>query len=367
MDDVAQILIVDDEPSSLFTLEMLLSAEPYEIALATNGQEAISQFEAVHPDVVLLDVMMPNMTGFEVCERLKSKKESRHIPVILVTALDGKEDLVRGLNSGADEFVTKPVSGGELRARVRSMLRIKKQYDEIEEALKLREDMADMIVHDLRSPLHALILYTDLLEQKLQPSAAAAQLTDKIRAQANRLNSMLTEMLVLAKMKSGKLVLDQHIVDMGTLIMNAVDDQEAASNAKRIQVAWQLPDQPVHLRLDSGLLQRTLDNLLTNAIKFSPSDSTVTIRLEHLNGSGSNGASRQGACVQVVDQGPGIAEEYRERIFDRYEIVALKSEDISQIGIGLAFCKMVVEAHGGRIFADDNEPTGSVFTMEIFE
>jgi signal transduction histidine kinase len=168
-------------------------------------------------------------------------------------------------------------------------------------------------------------------------------------------------------MKSGKLALDQHIVDMGTLIMNAVDDQEAASKAKRIQVAWQLPDQPVHLRLDSGLLQRTLDNLLTNAIKFSPSDSTVTIRLEHLNGSGSNGASRQGACVQVVDQGPGIAEEYRERIFDRYEIVALKSEDISQIGIGLAFCKMVVEAHGGRIFADDNEPTGSVFTMEIFE
>jgi two-component system sensor histidine kinase/response regulator len=367
MNDLAQVLIVDDEPSSLFTLEMLLSAEPYEIALATNGQEALDQVEAVNPDVILLDVMMPNMTGFEVCERMKDKEEWQHIPIILVTALDGKDDLVRGLNSGADEFVTKPVSGAELRARVRSMLRIKKQYDEIEEALKLREDMADMIVHDLRSPLHALLLYTDLLEQKLQSSTAYAQLTTKIRAQTNRLNSMLTDMLVLARMKSGKLALDQHMVDMSTLVMNAIDDQEAASDAKRIQIAWQLPDQPVHMRLDSKLLERTLDNLLTNAIKFSPNDSTVTIRLEHLNSSGSNGASRHGACLQVVDQGPGIAEEYRERIFDRYEIVTLKSEDISQIGIGLAFCKMVVEAHGGRIFAEANEPTGSVFTLEIFE
>ena len=157
------------------------------------------------------------------------------------------------------------------------------------------------------------------------------------------------------------------MVDMGTLVMNAVDDQEAASNAKGIQVAWQVPDEPLHMRLDSKLLERTLDNLLTNAIKFSPRDSTVVVRLAHLNGSGSNGASRQGACVQVADQGPGIAEEYRERIFDRYEIVTLKSEDISQIGIGLAFCKMVVEAHGGRIFAEANEPTGSVFTMELFE
>lgn len=367
MDDLAQVLIVDDEPSSLFTLEMLLSAEPYEIALATNGPEALVQFEAASPDVVLLDVMMPNMTGFEVCERLKANKEWRHIPIILVTALDGKEDLVRGLNSGADEFITKPVNGAELRARVRSMLRIKRQYDEIEEALKLREDMADMIVHDLRSPLHALLLYTDLLEQNPQSTDAITHLTDNIRSQTNRLNSMLTEMLVLARMKSGKLALDRHMVDLGTLVMNAVNDQKAASNARRIQVAWQLPDQHLHMRLDSKLLQRTMDNLLTNAIKFSPSDSLVTIRLAALNGSDSNGKSRQGACLQVVDQGPGIAEEFRERIFDRYEIVALRSEDISQLGIGLAFCKMVVEAHGGRIFAEANEPTGSVFTMEIFE
>lgn len=123
--EVARVLIVDDEPYARTTLEALLIPEGYTLAFAADGREALERLDAFQPDTILLDVMMPEMDGFSMCRQLKARKQWQHIPVILVTALDGKENLVRGLEAGADEFLTKPVNGLELRARVRSMLRVK--------------------------------------------------------------------------------------------------------------------------------------------------------------------------------------------------------------------------------------------------
>lgn len=135
-----KILIVDDEPGTRHAMEALLYQENYELLFATSGQEAISKLAELSPDVILLDVMMPGMDGFEVCQFIKSDKQWQHIPIILVTALGSKKDLVRGIDSGADDFLSKPVSGLELSARVRSMLRIKNQYDQLEQQRKDLED-----------------------------------------------------------------------------------------------------------------------------------------------------------------------------------------------------------------------------------
>ena len=180
-------------------MEMLLSQEPYEILFADSGQTTLDKVEAESPDLLLLDVMMPDMTGYEVCQRLKADNRWRHIPIILVTALDRKEDVVSGLDAGADEFLTKPVHGAELRARVRTMLRIKNQYDELQEALELREEMADMIVHDMRSPISALMLYTDILERRKGSPLHHERLTGKIRLQVHRLNSYLGDLSSFGK------------------------------------------------------------------------------------------------------------------------------------------------------------------------
>ena len=361
MNDKAKILIVDDEPSARDTLEALLFREGYDLAFAASGHEALHHLEDLVPDVILLDVMMPNMDGFEVCQHLKSDKQWRHIPIILVTALDSKQDLVRGLDAGADDFLHKPVNATELRARVRSMLRIKKQYDELKATMQLREDLSRMIVHDMRNPLASIMLYGHLLRRKIT-SPDVSKYVETVTSEAQRLNSFIDDILTLAKMEHGKLILNRSPIDVNHFVLEIQRSHRDVAEAQGIDLAVDLPKESQLVCLDANLFQRTLDNLITNALKFSPKESVVTIRVEYTPISESHSP---GIRIAVLDQGPGIPEEFRERIFDQFEIIKAKEKGISQVGLGLAFCKMAVEAHAGRIWVGANEPVGSVFTVEI--
>jgi len=363
MDDKkARILIVDDDASARSTLEALLHSEGYQLAFAKGGPEALHLLGDAEIDVILLDVMMPDMDGYQVCQQLKASELWRNIPVILVTALDQTEDLVRGLDSGADDFVHKPVRGAELRARVRSMLRIKRGYDALEQTARLREDLANMVIHDMRSPLTAILGYSGLLMDRFQ---SAEDLEDMARIQraASRLNSYANELLMLAKAQDGILLLERKPVALDCLVERALADQSIFAKGQGVTLVSDLTGYAGYALLDEYLFGRVLDNLVSNAIKFSPRQSTVTVRATSAV-SGIGGTSPCGLCLQVLDQGPGIAKEYRERIFDKYEIGPLRRENV-QVGLGLAFCKMVVDSHGGRIYVADNEPMGSVFTVEL--
>jgi two-component system, sensor histidine kinase and response regulator len=357
-----KILITDDEPNSLYAIEMLLSPEPYEISFADGGAATLSQFETEPPDVLLLDVMMPDMTGYDVCRRLKGDVRWQHIPIILVTALDRREDIVQGLQAGADEFLTKPVYGPELRARVQSMLRIKQQHDQLQETLQLREDMAKMIVHDMRSPLAALMLYTDLLKHDKGQQGRREYLGQQISSQAHRLNAFVSDLLLLAKMNAGKLSLLTEPVDVAALLDTAKKQYQELANSKKITIAVTAPAQKREFPLDRKLMQRVIDNLLSNAYKFSPENGVIALRLEYGEEVGADQARLR---LQVADHGPGIPEEHRERIFNEYEIIEARQRGITQVGLGLAFCKLVVTAHQGRIFVADNVPSGAVFTIEL--
>jgi two-component system sensor histidine kinase/response regulator len=359
------ILIVDDEPSARETLEALLFREGYELAFAASGPEALACLDELAPDVILLDVMMPGMDGFKVCQRLKTDKRWRHIPIILVTGLDSKEDLALGLAVGADDFLSKPVNGLELRARVRSMLRIKKQHDELEATLRLREDLAGMIVHDMRTPLASILGFSELLLRRNLATPEGLKYMDRIHNQAHRLNSFLNDMLMLAKMEHGKPILNRSIVDMNQLVLEVEKSHSVIARSKMVHLAIDLPEESRQISLDANLFQRMLDNLISNALKFSPAESTVTLRVEYPEAKTASSLQGPRVRIQVLDEGPGIPEEHRDRIFDKFGIVALKERDISQVGLGLAFCKMVVEAHGGQIFVDANEPQGSVFTVKF--
>jgi len=364
MEQKNTILIVDDEPSARDTLEALLWSEGYELAFAASGQEALDRLEDLKPDVILLDVMMPGMNGFEVCQRLKANEQWRPIPVILITALDSKEDLVRGLDAGADDFLHKPVNGPELRARVRSMLRIKRQHDELEATLRLREDLSNMIVHDMRSPLASILLHSQLLAMKVA-SPDVSKHTETIRAEAQRLDSFINDILMLAKMEHGQLILSRSPVDVNQIALEAEKGYSAIAQSRQINLVVDLPEESQRVSLDANLFRRVLDNLLSNALKFSPAGSTVTLRITYPRARTASEPQAPHVRIQVLDEGPGIPEEHRQRIFNQFEIVALRQRQIPQIGLGLAFCKMVIEAHGGRIFVEANEPKGSVFTIEI--
>ncbi|RME74524.1 MAG: sensor histidine kinase [Chloroflexi bacterium] len=359
MNDVSTILIVDDEQIARDVLEGHLHREGYMLVFATKGHEAFEYLEQVPPDLVLLDVMMPDIDGFEVCRRIKNDPRWRHIPVIMVTALGSKEDLVRGFDAGADDFLNKPVDAVELRARVRSMLRIKRQYDELQEALRLREDMAKMIVHDMRTPLTSIIGFSELMQMLDDLPEAACDYLERITEQAYRLEAFLNDMLLLAKMEAGQPLLHPSVVDPVQIIIAAIKAQKIVAESRRISLETDLPPGGRMVTLDANLFRRVVENLLSNAIKFSPPEGRVTVRLRYTDG------GPYQLCLQVLDEGPGVPPDKREEIFDKYRIVDFQRRGVLQVGLGLAFCKMVVDAHQGRIYVEDNQPSGSIFTVEL--
>jgi two-component system, sensor histidine kinase and response regulator len=365
MMDVPRILIVDDEPSARQTMEMLLLREGYDMHFAANGPEALAALDNFLPDVILLDVMMPGMDGFEVCHTVKTDPKWQHIPIILVTALDSKRDLARGLDAGADDFLHKPYNSLELRARVRSMLRIKKRHDDLQAALLLREDLSNMIVHDIRSPLSSILIYSDLLQSYVSTDLGIEQL-HTIRNEAQRLSAFLTDMLMMAKMEHGKLVLTPTMINIKDLVTAALNGYKHVAQLKGLKMTLELPDEERMFSLDENLWRRVLDNLISNAVKFSPRNGRIHLQVSYPqqpNGSIDN-LNRQ-LCIRVTDEGPGIPEEHQNTIFDKFKIVASRRRDIAQVGLGLAFCKLVIDAHNGRIRMEPNEPRGSVFVVEL--
>lgn len=362
---MTQLLVVDDEPSARQTIEMLLLKEKYGLVFASNGPEALTLLETVEPDVILLDVMMPGMDGFEVCRRLKQHGVWRHIPIILVTALDTKQDLARGLDAGADDFLHKPFNGLELRARVRSMLRIKRRHDELEAALRIREDLSNMIVHDIRNPLSSIMVYCDLAEAYMKRDAPV-NYVETIRSEATRLNLFLTDMLLMAKMEHGRFVLSTTDQDIIELLRNSVSNYRPMAQLKNLSFDMTLPAEPYVAQIDTTLWQRVFDNILSNALKFSPSGGTIRIEAKCVTPDPDEFVqSETGLQIRFVDEGPGIPVEHHETIFDKFRIVSSGRRDIAQVGLGLAFCKMVLDAHNGRIYVNDNQPHGSIFTVEI--
>ncbi len=381
------ILVVDDEPSAFEVIEALLARERYDLISLPDGHAALDYFERLHetpetvvaPDVVLLDVMMPELDGYEVCRRLKANSHWSHIPIIMVTALHSKEDLARSLEVGADDFISKPVNGLELRARVRSMLRIKQQYDALEATLKLREDLSYMVVHDMRNPLTNILLCSQLLLTSQTLSDREKERIKLVRSSGKKLNSMIDELLILAKMESGKFVLNRHEVDLAQLVSYVLENFQAIARSKNINLVVNTPDEGRLTSVDVNLIQRLLENLLSNAIKFSETDSQITVELSYvaessatLRSSASDATATNNspaetlshAVIQVADQGPGITVELRDRIFNKFDVGDVIT-GASQIGLGLTFCKLVTEAHGGRICVNENSPVGSIFTVEL--
>ncbi|MEW5986078.1 MAG: response regulator [Chloroflexota bacterium] len=358
------ILITDDEPSARATLEALLHAEGYNLFFASSGVEVLALINRIRPDVILLDVMMPGMNGFELCRQLKSEKQWRPVPIVLVTALDSKQAMIEGLDAGADDFLNKPVSGPELRARVRSMLRIKQQYDELEATLRLREDLAQMIVHDMRTPVASIMLYSELVKRYVvEPQAR--RYVDNVLKESHRLNAFINDLLIQAKIEAGKLRLNLSPVDLRQLVGEAIERHNPAAQLASVKLTADVPDSGRRFALDANLFQRLLDNLIENALKYSPPTSNVTVRLTYPEPITFVPAPFPLARLQVIDEGPGIPEAFRETIFGKFEVVSFQRGGGRQVGLGLTFCKLVVDAHGGHIAVTANQPAGSIFTVEI--
>lgn len=374
--DTPTILIVDDEEINVKLIKGMLSQENYNIFGAFSGQEALSAVDSINPDLILLDVMMPGMDGFEFCRKIKQNQNTRSIPVLMVTALSEKKHRLRALDCGADDFLSKPVDKTELKIRVKSLLRIKEYHDQLFERYKeiskkndalqdlekLRDSLLHMIVHDLKNPLFAISGNMELLLlDKHNLSETQITSAENCLVSCKDLNAMIQQLLDISRLENGKLQLNKEITDLSSLINGALNQFTEKAKEKQISINLVNDNNLASHQLDSGLIKRVISNLLDNGIRHTPRGGKIDITTESANG-------HNNLCISVMDTGNGLDPACHRKIFDKFEQVDLKMQGVSvgTSGLGLAFCKLAVEAHGGKIWVEsESEGKGSTFRFTI--
>ena len=313
--------------------------------------------------------MMPGISGFEVCQNLKQDEKTKSIPIVMVTALREKEHRLKALESGADDFLSKPVDSTEVVIRVKSLLRIKSYHDEIAakndhllELEKIKDGLIHMIIHDLRNPLWAVLGYLELLLlDKQQFNQNQTKLFESSIGCCQELKEMVDSLLDIYKMEEGQMKLNIEITDLEELIDASIQRFLIQATKKQIALSYDHSDRKLSIQVDPRIVKRVLANLINNAIRHTPSGGKIQVTAGSYQNNGN-------LYVEVKDTGNGIAPAYHTKIFNKFEQVKLQKSGISvgSSGLGLAFCKLAVEAHGGRIWVESRgEGEGAIFQFTL--
>jgi two-component system sensor histidine kinase/response regulator len=361
-----KILCVDDDPMNLALLEAVLVPQGYETILVESYGAALESTSADPPDLILLDVKMPGVSGYEICKKLKTSSATKSIPVILITSLSGTEERIKGIDAGADDFISKPFDKNELLARVRSLLKIKALHDELESSYgklkdleRLKDNLTHMIVHDMNNPLAILYGNLKLIEMSAGNSFSDEQ-NSKLKAAFRSmgvLQGMIADLLDIIMMEECKMTLKYEGFSLKDVIAGVIDQAKVESDLQDKVLVMEAVEGLPEVSADLKLIKRVIGNLVNNAINFTPAKGTITVKAAH-NGLGGD------LSVQVKDTGDGIPKEYLYKIFDKFSQMKTKQARIGH-GLGLTFCKMAVEAHGGKIWAESEIGKGSVFCFTL--
>jgi signal transduction histidine kinase len=364
-DGAAKILVVDDNEQNRMLLEATLEGEGHEITLASGGEEALRAFEEKLPDCVLLDVRMPGLDGFAVCERMRALPGSKDVPILFLTALRDIETFDRALLAGGDDFLTKPIRPTELVVRVKTALKlrrlgvdlsehyelIRRQRDDLTRLALQKDMLMAFVIHDLKNPIGSIDLFAQsLVRDRTLPQDARDTAAD-IRGATRQLMRLIHNLLDISKSEEGKLTPRRAEIDLRALVEEIRESFEVQARAAEVTLATAV-DVPT-LAADQDLIRRVIENLTDNAIRHAPRGSAV--RLD---------AERVGAKIElrIVDHGAGIPVEMRDKIFERFVQLDPSAGPSSRSGrgLGLTFCKLAVEAHGGRVWVEDAAPGTSI-------
>ncbi len=386
MSQKAKVLLVDDIPSNLHTLSGALAGE-FDIYLATSGAIGLQMAEELCPDIILLDVMMPEMDGYEVCRRLKANEQLECIPVVFVTALGDVNDEARGLELGAVDYLTKPVNVHIARQRIRNLIRMEQlrkqveaQRDHLEhmvtartQALSIAKDAAETanraktaflanMSHELRTPLSGIIGMIELVMRKLDDPDLKSRLMKADKA-AHDLLVIINDVLDISKIEADRLILEHVDFRLGEVLENVRSLMQVRAEEKQLLLNLSMPDELASLpvRGDPLRLGQILLNLVGNAVKFTPAGS-VDLHVE----TEPSAADRVRLRFVVRDSGIGIAPESQQRIFDAFEQAdGSMTRKHGGTGLGLAICKRLVRLMGGEIDVASQPGDGSAFWFTV--
>jgi two-component system sensor histidine kinase/response regulator len=363
---MATILIVDDEPVNRELLLAFLDQRGHTLIEAQTGHEALAQAKAHPPDLVLLDVMLPDIDGFEVTRRLRAQWTTEYLPIVLVTALQDRANLVRGLEAGADEFLRKPVDGRELMVRVGNLLRLRQREVELMqrnvqqmELQRFKDELSTMVVHDLRNPLAAVVANLGFLES--EGSELDAYLREAIEDAAvasQRVLRLVQNLADLAHLEAQRLTLARSTLALAPLLEGVLAQHQMAMRSKQLEVHTAV-DPRFELTADPELMPRLLESLVDNAVRHTPARGRIELSAELIDGDGDARAR-----LRVGHSGPALPLEARPSLFEKY---AQQSPLFAgtKLGLGLYFCRLVAEAHGGRIWLEESAELPTVFALEL--
>jgi signal transduction histidine kinase len=354
------ILLVDDEDALRWNMRAFLEDLGFQVLEARRGQEALALCREHRPHLILLDISMPEMNGFEVCRQLKTDPRTAEIPVIFVSAFLRVTDKVNAFASGGVDYVTKPFHFEEVEARIRAHLELHRQRRELKAQhaalLRLeqeRDGFIHMLAHDMRGPLTAILGCVDLARLTAPPeNASLATYLNRATEGAERITSMINQMLELSRLESGNLPLNRSQCDLVRLVQESVAPMQAGVGKRRLVISGL---ESLFAYCDADVFGRILGNLVGNAFKFTPQDGRVEIQVTR---------SGDSARVAVIDDGPGLPVELQQSVFEKF--TQAKGAGSKQgFGMGLAFCKLAVEAHQGQIGVESEPGHGSTFWFTL--
>ena len=360
-----KILIVDDVVSNVLLLKILLTNEKFQVCTASNGNMCIEQAKKEHPDLILLDVMMPELNGFDTAVILKKDPETLDIPIIFLTALNNPSDLVKGFQVGANDFLTKPFNKEELVMRVMHQIQlvaakriIVRQNEELRRTISNRDKMYSVIAHDLRSPMASIRMVLNLAVNVISPEMVGEEifgLHDKANRESEDTHDLLDNLLKWTKSQTGRLNVVYQDIDLDDVVPGVVDIFKMIAEMKKINLQYIPAEEKLTVHADNDMIKTIIRNFLSNAVKFTPEGKGIEVSYK-----------REGdfARISVRDHGVGIAADRVETIFHKGETTyGTGGEEGS--GLGLQLCQDFAHKNGGDAYVESVEGEGSTFSFTV--
>ena len=361
-----KLLVVDDVQTNVLLLKALLGKEGYGILVANNGQEALEVIRNENPDLILLDVMMPGMDGFEVAERLKSEEFRCEIPIIFLTALDDTQSIVNGFKLGVGDFISKPFRKEELMVRIKHQLSlvaarriIEEKNEELRKTIAGRDKMYSVIAHDLRSPMASMKMLLNTIMMSVEKDKIDPDIFDMLEMSnktSEEVFSLLDNLLKWTKSQLGKLTVIPQKLDISGLADGVVEVMNSVAEVKHIKLI-RTDHESFFVYVDIEMIKSILRNLISNAVKFSNPDSEIKVGIKAEDGK---------VIVSVTDSGKGIKKEDQHKLLKdstHFTTYGTNSEEGS--GLGLLLCRDFARKNGGDLWFESEENLGSVFSFSL--
>jgi two-component system sensor histidine kinase/response regulator len=354
----ARILVVDDQPANIQMVGSMLGSLGYEIVPAGDGPSAMKTVAENPPDLILLDLLMPDMDGCEVCRRIHENPDSRDVPVIFLSAADDKDFVVRALEAGGVDYITKPFNQAELILRVKTQLALKSAHDRLKQLAEDRDELLGILAHDLKNHLGGMHMSSQLLHHRVERlgDQRAARISENILRSGGQLLSFVKEFLANSAADHG-VALKPTTVSFSDAAANALQRYAETARSKQLVLETSLPADGTTVVADPSSLDQVLDNLLSNALKFSPAGGRIVVSVQ-------SGADEVQCRIQ--DEGPGFTPEDRAKMFRRYARLSARPTDGEpSTGLGLSIVKKLIQAMDGKLVCESVPGQGAAFTVAL--